>query len=193
MFKKFKSLLIGTLALGLFLGSSSFINPYMASAATNGNQVTTGSQLFTGEQQQPTPTVDNQPTNVPNNGTQQPLAKAVNDLSKQGLSQQYDQQMCLSFDRIISRAAKLMGISKKAVLTGLKDGDTLVEIAVDNGITNKTTLAKLRLLQKEINYFINIKLPNTMQRNTFFNQMNVYFNLNTTNNSTNNLGGTIPR
>jgi len=136
MIKPSKTLVIGSLALGLFLGSSALINPSVVSAATvAGNQCTTSCRSFTGNQ--------------PQNG--QSCNGAV--------TWQFDQGVCKSFDLIVAKAAKLMDVSKHVVFEGINDGETLVEIAVDNDIDDESILKQLSSLQKSLDKCINNACP----------------------------------
>lgn len=137
MFKTKKPLVAGSLAIGLFLGLSSLINPSIASAATaNNHQAITGSGQFAGSE---------------GSNAQQPgnIAPVRHNLSSQAIQKQK-----LSFNSIITRAAQLIGVSKEVVLDGVKSGSSLVDIARSNGVNNASILTRLRSLQKALDMSI---------------------------------------
>lgn len=150
MFKTCRTFIIGILAMGLFIGSSSLINPSIASAATtfNTQPIITYHSVIGGQQKAQMPTND----------------QAMRDLSKQFYQRPYQ-----SYNSIVTQAAKLMKVSNQVVLKGLNRGNTLVEIAVRHGIYRSSILTKLNHLQRQLDY-TNAVLNYNNDRRPLFNR-----------------------
>jgi hypothetical protein len=160
MLKIAKTLVVGTLAVGLLWGSGTLINPASASAATIkvNDQVIVSSQLLTNDRQQsanqPIANKDLNKPVVANQQTDQKQFIPRPDNDKLMLSRHYTQIYASNnyvYSSIVTQAADILNVPRQVIVNGLNNGKTLVQIAKRLGVTRSSTLNELQSLQYSLN------------------------------------------